>query len=461
MDAEQQNSAEQQHTYSLADDIIQCVLDALHENAHDSILKIFDDLGPVDIAELLSKINDEQREKLLTDYADLIPSVAYTELDAGLRQTALQALEPEQLTDIVSDLDSDDALELIENLDENFQSEITQNLPTALQHVLEEGLSYPEDSAGRLMQREYVAVPEHWTVGQTIDYFREEDENLPGEFFDVFVVSPSHKVMGEIPLSRLLRSVRTVKLNTLTLDDTHPIPATIDQEEVAKVFMKDNLSSAPVVDDMDRLIGVITIDDVVDVIDEEAEEDLMKLGGVEQDDLYSAVLSTTFSRFRWLFLNLLTAILASMIISLFDATLETIVAVAILMPIVASMGGNAGTQALTVAVRALATNEVSKTNAFRIIWKETVVGMINGFLFALIMGIIATFWFHNSMLGIVIAIAMITNLIIAGLFGAGIPIMLSKMGSDPAVSSTVFLTTATDIIGFFVFLGLATLILTT
>ncbi len=288
------------------------------------------------------------------------------------------------------------------------------------------------------------------TAGTTRNQQEEKDESSPSE---------KREWWTSVALNRLIRSRRSVKLENLTLEDIHHIPATMDQEEVAQIFRREDLTSAPVIDEENRLIGVITIDDIIDVIDEEAQEDILKLGGVEKGDLYRAILATTGSRFRWLFVNLLTAILASVVISFFDATIEQIVALAVLMPIVASMGGNAGTQTLTVAVRALATRQLSDSNAMRVIWKETIVGTLNGSAFAIITGIITAMWFANPMLGAVIATAMIINLICAGFFGAGIPIVLQKMGSDPAVSSTVFLTTVTDVVGFFAFLGLAALFL--
>ncbi len=309
------------------------------------------------------------------------------------------------------------------------------------------------------MQREVVSVPQFWTVGKTIDYLRDENEDLPEEFFDIFIINPNYHVTGQLPLNRLIRAKLDTKIDTLSLDEIQTISATMDQESVAHLFRRDNLTSAPVVDEDGRLIGTITIDDVVDVIDEEAEEDILKMAGVDQGDLYRATMSTTSTRFRWLFINLLTAILASFVISLFDATIEQIVALAVLMPIVASMGGNAGTQALTVAVRAIATRELSEANTWRIIWKETLVGSLNGLLFAVITATLTTLWFGSPMLGAVIAAAMIINMVIAGFFGAAIPIWLNSRGSDPAVASTVFLTTLTDVIGFFAFLGLAALFL--
>jgi len=324
---------------------------------------------------------------------------------------------------------------------------------------MEEGLSFPEDSAGRLMQREVVSVPELWTAGKTIDYLRAASEDLPDDFSDIFIIDPAYHVLGQIPLNRLVRAKRGTKINEIMLEEITQVPATMDQEDVAHLFRREDILSAPVIDDAGRLIGSITIDDIVDVIDTEAQEDLMKMAGVEQGDFYRAIFATTGTRFRWLFVNLLTAILASIVISFFDVAIEKIVALAILMPIVASMGGNAGTQALTVAVRALATRELSKTNTWRMIWKETIVGSLNGLAFAAITGIITALWFTDPMLGSVIAAAMVINLFAAGFFGAAIPIYLDKAGKDPAVSSTVFLTTITDVIGFFAFLGLAAIFL--
>ena len=309
------------------------------------------------------------------------------------------------------------------------------------------------------MRRELVSIPEFWTVGKTVDYLRTASETLPEDFFDIFIIDPAHHLTGEIPLSRLVRAKRSEKIKDLSLDETHPVQAETDQEDVAHMFRREDIVSAPVVDDSGRLIGVITIDDIVDVIDQEAQEDILRLAGVDSGDLYRAVMSTTSTRFRWLFINLLTAILASIVISFFDATIEQIVALAVLMPIVASMGGNAGTQALTVAVRAIATHELTGMNTWRVVWKETLVGAVNGFLFAVIIGFLAAIWFQIPVLGVVIALAMIINLIVAGLFGAGIPLLLDRFGSDPAVSSTVLLTTITDVIGFLSFLGLATLLM--
>lgn len=443
----------------LSDERIAEIIDVLANDEGTDLKETLEILSLADTVDLIHKITPENRKKLFGLYGQDMDSDIFVDIDPGLRQDALSCLPAYKVADVVSSLDSDDALDLIINLDDDFQHEIIRKLSSKLRVTIEEGLSFPEDSAGRLMQREYVAVPEFWTVGKTVDYLRAAADDMPEDFYDVIVITPTYHVAGEIPLSRLVRAKRSEKLENLTLDAVHIIPADMDQEDVAIIFRREGLGSAPVVDADERLIGVITVDDVIEVINEEAQEDILKLAGVEGGDLYQAVLSTSGKRFRWLFVNLLTAILASIVISLFETTIEEIVALAILMPIVASMGGNAGTQALTVAVRALATKELSASNTMRIIWKETLVGTLNGIGFAIIMGLIAGLWYSNPALGTVIASAMVLNLIVAGFCGAGIPIILQKYGADPAVSSTVFLTTVTDVIGFFGFLGLAAIFL--
>ncbi|MBI4031747.1 MAG: magnesium transporter [Proteobacteria bacterium] len=439
----------------LSDTSIEEIAEALHENNEEILIEQLTQLGPADAAELLSKVSGEDRSELLSKHRAAFDPLTFSEMAPDLRREILEDMPPVQVASLLSELESDDALDLILNLSPEFQTDIIKKLSARTRIKLEEGLSFPEESAGRLMQREFVAIPQFWTVGKTIDYLRAAASELPEDFYDLFVITPTYKVSGIIPLNRLVRSQRPEKLENLMLDRTHPIPAEMDQEEVAQIFRREDITSAPVVDESERLIGVITVDDILDVVDEEAHEDLMRLAGVERGDMYRAILSTTNSRFRWLFINLLTAILASIVISFFDATIEQIVALAILMPIVASMGGNAGTQALTVAVRALSTRELSGANTFRIVWKETVVGMLNGIVFAIIMGGIAALWFHSAALGGILAAAMVVNLICAGFFGTCIPILLDRWGSDPAISSAVFLTTITDIVGFFAFLGLA------
>lgn len=445
--------------FSLSDQRIADILDAFHADDREALKILIDDLSHADMADLLHKIDREERQDFFERYPDLVPPEVYSYLDYDLRYDILSKMPANKVAQIVSELDSDDALDLIEDLEPAQQKEILKKLSAKDRIAIEEGLNYPEESAGRLMQREYVAIPQFWTVGKTIDYLRAASDELPEEFYDLIVIDPYYHVVGEIPLSKLIRAKRSEKIDTLTLEDVHTIPATMDQEEVAHLFRRENLGSAPVVDEDDRLIGVITHDDIIDVIVEEAEEDILKMAGVEESDLYQAALSTSLSRSRWLAVNLITAFCAAGVVSLFGATIEKVVALAVLMPIVAGMGGNAGTQALTVAVRAIAMRELSGTNAKRAITKEAMVGLINGCIFAVGVGLIAAFWFQNQTLGLVIATAMVINLITAGVFGAGIPILLNKLGQDPAISSSVFLTTITDVVGFFAFLGLATLFL--
>ena len=448
-----------QPTASLHDDTILELSQAININDFDLIASFLTDSSASDTADLIAKLRTEERESLLNDFFEIIDPNSFTYLNPELRKLVLLQIGAQRVAYTITRLESDDALDLVVDLDDHFQQEVIRKLSASMRVTIEEGLNFPEDSAGRLMQREVVAVPQFWTVGKTIDYLREASNDLPSEFFDVFVITPAYHIVGQVPLNQLIRAKRNEKLEELSLKDVKTIPATMDQEEVAMLFRHDSLVSAAVVDEAGRLIGTITIDDIIDVIDEEAQEDILKMAGVEQGDLYRAILSSTGTRFRWLFVNLLTAILASIVISFFDATIQQLVALAVLMPIVASMGGNAGTQTLTVAVRALAMRELSAANTWRIIWKESIIGSINGVLFAGIAGLITALWFGNIMLGTVIGLSMIVNLLVAGFFGACIPIIIDKMGSDPAVSSTVFLTTLTDIVGFFVFLGLASVML--
>lgn len=443
----------------LPDEDIRDIVEAVRSQDSDVVHAALEDLSNADTAELLSKVKDDDRDELLSMYGHALDPEIFTEMDQELSRITLSSMPAAQVAKMISELESDDALLLIETLEPDFQKEIIKKLSAKNRLVMEEGLSFPEDSAGRLMRREMVAIPEFWSVGKTIDYLRTASDTLPDNFFDIFIIDPLHHLTGEVPLSRLLRSKRSVIIKTLKQEEMHSIPAHMDQEQVAHMFRRDDLISAPVVDDSGRLIGMITIDDVIDVIDEEAQEDILRMAGVDQGDLYRAVISTTSLRFRWLFINLLTAVLASIVISFFDATIEKIVALAVLMPIVASMGGNAGTQALTIAVRAIATHQLSETNTWRVIWKETLVGTLNGFLFAVMTGIMTAALFADPALGLVIAMAMCINLIVAGVCGAGIPLVLHRFGSDPAVSSTVLLTTVTDVVGFLSFLGLAALIL--
>jgi magnesium transporter len=443
----------------ISDDQIDVIRDALEERNAPAVESLLDELAPADSADLLEKIDKDERDILIQHYSDQFDGAVFVEMDADLRKAVLESLPSEKVAQYVNELDSDDSLDILQNLDPIFQKEILRKLSGRDREAMVEGLTFPEESAGRLMQREFIAIPEFWTVGKTIDYLREAADTIPEDFSDIFVISPSYHVTGEIPINRILRSKRSEKIANLSLEKLNRIPATMDQEDVAYIFKREGLASAPVVDENERLIGVITIDDILHVIDQEAKEDLLRLGGIERDDIYRAVWDTTKARFSWLFVNLLTAILASIVIGLFEATIEQIVALAVLMPIVASMGGNAGTQTLTVAVRALATKELSRSNASRMISKELIVGLLNGAVFAIIIGTTTWLWFGSYVLGGVIAAAMVVNMITAAFFGITIPVILDRMKLDPALASTVFLTTMTDIVGFFAFLGLAALIL--
>ncbi|MFV3077088.1 magnesium transporter [Niveispirillum fermenti] len=421
------------------------------------------DLHPSDVADLLEQADEDRRELLIALLRPQFDAEVLAYLPVDLRDEVIERLEPKALAAAVAELDTDDAVDVIQDLDEDAQQAILANLPPEARALVEEGLTYPEYSAGRLMGRTLVSVPEFWTVGGLLDYLRAaattDDSDLPAEFYDIFIVDPMHRVVGSVPLSRVLRARRGVKLNEILHKDIRRIPVTMDQEEVARLFRNYGLVSAPVVDAAQRLVGVITVDDVVDVIEEEAEADMLAMGGVGGDDLYRAAASTALSRFRWLAVNVLTALIAAVVIEQFAGTIEKVVALAVLMPIVASMGGNAGTQALTVAVRALATKELTKANAARVIGKEGLVGLFNGLALAVIMGVIAYLWFNSPLIGGVIAAAMVINLVCAGLCGALIPFVLDRMKIDPAVASGVFLTTVTDVVGFLAFLGLATFVL--
>ena len=347
---------------------------------------------------------------------------------------------------------------MIEDLEENEKNLILQKIPLSDREEIKISLNYPDDSAGRLMSLDFISIPPHWDVGQSIDYLRTNDD-LPDEFYEIYLVDPGHKPIGALSLSSILKSNRDSKLRDIKTNQFVTIDANMDKEMVAFEFERFDLVSAPVTDDDGRLIGVITADDIVDVIQEEAGEDIKLLGGVGDENITDNPIKSSRGRFSWLFINLLTAVLASLVIGLFDATIKEMVALAILMPIVASMGGNAGTQTLTIAVRSISTRDLVPLNYRRIINKEIIVSFYNGVLFALIAGFFGWFWFDNFSLGVVLALAMILNIVIAGLSGILIPIGLNKLGIDPAIASTVFLTTITDVVGFFSFLGLAALFL--
>lgn len=437
----------------LNSDVIRVAIIALDSDDGAAILEIVEPLHPAEIADLIEMLRGPMRTQLVELLRPKFDPEILSELDETVRDEVAEQLGTETIAKAIAALDSDDALNLISTLEETKQRRVLHAISFALRSMLEEGLAFPEESAGRLMQREFVAVPAFWTVGEVIDFLRESDD-LPDDFYDVFVVDPRHRLIGYVALNRILRAKRPVKIRDIMIDEFVSVPVQMDQEEVAYVFAQQDLVSAPVVDQSERLIGVITIDDIVDVIHQEAEEDLMRLGGVQEDDLYAAVLDTGKARFMWLFVNLITAVLASVVIGLFQGTIEQVVMLAVLMPIAASMGGNAGTQTLTVAVRALAMKELTTTNAFRVLSKEVLVGTFNGLLFAVIIGVIASIWSGSIAIGAVMAAAMVITMIIAGLAGAAIPLGLSRTRFDPAIASGVFLTTITDVVAFLAFLGL-------
>jgi len=411
-------------------------------------------LHAADLADLMRLLRPEQRTELVGTLGEDFDAAALPELDEPVRDQVLEVMPPEQVAEALQELDSDEAVYVIEDLGKQEQSDILAKLPSFERAALLRSLEYPEDSAGRIMQTDLIAVPPFWSVGQTIDYMRDA-EDLPDRFYEIFVVDPGYHLIGSVALDRLLRAKRPTSIESLTSTDIHPIEVEADQEAVAREFERYNLTSAPVVDANNRLVGAITADDVVEVVKEEASEDILRMGGVAGESVFDPVMRTTGHRFLWLFVNLLTAILASWVISLFDATIQQMVALAVLMPIVASMGGNAGTQTMTVAVRALATQELGAVNALRVIGRETAIGLLNGLLFALIMGAIALYWFGSGTLGLVIGAAMIINLLVAALAGILIPLGLYAVGLDPAIASGVFVTMCTDCVGFLAFLGLA------
>ena len=424
-----------------------------------ALIKYVEEIHNADLAEIIQNLDEDNRSKFILSIKDSFDPEILTYLNDSLRDDVIEKIDIKKLASNVSELDVDDAVDVIEDLEESDQETFLSSIPDTERKLIEEGLNYPEDSAGRLMQRKFVAVDNSWNVGNAIDYLRNETENLPEDFYDVYLVDKVDTVTGIVSLGRLMRSKRDVILNEIQNKKTRTINVLTDQEEVAYQFTKYAMVSAPVINEQDRIIGSITVDDVVEVIEEEREEDILKLGGVGQTDIFDDLINTIKSRFSWLLVNLLTAVAASIVIVFFQASIEKVVALAVLMPIVASMGGNAGTQTLTVAVRALATKELTPTNTIKIVIKETFVGGINGIIFALIVGILSAYWFNDNLLGIIIALAMIINLVIAGLVGALIPISLNKINIDPALASGVILTTITDVFGFLSFLGLATIFL--
>ena len=411
------------------------------------------DLHEADVANLIENLNPDTRVKLIELESFNIDPENFIELNESIQGEVLKLLSIDSIIKIIKRLESDDAIKILENIEKETKEKILEKLPPKDKFLLEEGLSYPEDSAARIMQREFTAVPSNWSVGQTIDYLR-ETKDLPKEFLEIFIVNNDFKPIGTVPSSRVLRTPRELKMNSIMSEMPVLISANMDQEEVGHTFENYNLVSAGVVNKDNKLVGMITADDVVTVVQEEAEEDVLRLAGVGDEEITDSVMIKTKRRFNWLLLNLFTALLATWVISFFGASIEQMVALAFLMPIVASMGGNAGMQTLAVTIRAIATKELSKNNFNRVVGKEFLIGILNGVIFAIITAVIVQFWFKELNLSILIGISMILNMIVAGLFGILVPVSLKKLNIDPALASSVFVTTITDVIGFLSFLGL-------
>lgn len=454
---DEQRPATEEDAISVAD-LVRDVAIALHDGDSGRAAALVVNLHPRDLADVIELLSPEHRVALIQALGPAFNYEVLSEIDHSVRDQLSEALPNELLAKAVTELDTDDAAYLIENLEQEDRDEILAQLPKGERAVLERQLDYPEESAGRLMQSDFVAVAPYWTIDQVIEHARESDD-LPDSFSEIFVVDPAFRVLGSVGVSKLLRTKKDVAVSDIMESDLDVVLATADQEEVARQFERYDLISAPVVDENGKLVGVITVDDIVEVIQDEADEDMRALGGVGDESIGDTVIETAKSRVPWLIINLGTAVLASFVIGMFDATIQQMVALAVLMPVVASMGGNAGTQTMTVTVRALATNKLGATNAPRIISRETLVGLLNGLVLSTIMGFIVFVWFGSGKLGAVIGMAMVVNLLAAALAGILIPLALNRLKLDPAPASGVFVTMVTDCVGFFAFLGLASLIL--
>ena len=431
------------------------VTDALAAGDTARVQELVEPLHPADIADLIEQVEPGERQLLAAALGDVLDADVISELNEVVREQLIDVLDAGQVADVVTQMETDDAVAILEDMDEEDQAEVLRSLPADERAAIEEALSYPEESAGRLMQRDLIAVPEYWTIGQVIDFLRQAGDDVTSDFWEIFVVDPSHKPLGTMRLSLVLRSPRNVLVSDVMNREQTLIPVDMDQEEVALRFQKYALISAAVVDTSGRLVGVVTVDDVVHIIQEEADEDILRLSGAGDGDINDSVREIVSTRLRWLVLNLGTAIVASIVIGFFAGTIEKMVALAILMPIVSALGGNAATQTMAVTVRALATDQLTEANTRRTIVKEIRVAVINGAAIATLVGVAAGLYFANVHLGLVIATAMIGNILVAGLAGVTVPLTLDRMEVDPAVSSPVFVTMTTDVMGFLFFLGLA------
>ncbi len=441
----------------LRPEFVDRVLDAVEAGDDATARELVKPLHPADVADLIELAARDEREGLVKALAEIVGPNVLAEMNDYVREGLLDEMEPQQVADIAGQLETDDAVALIEDLDRDDQQAVLQAMEPDDRAAVEEALGYPEESAGRLMQRDLCAVPEHWKVGQVIDYLRSTAE-LPTDFWEVFVVNPNHHPVGTCKLSTILRTPRTTSVAEIMAREQTLIPVDMDQEDVALRFQKYALVSAAVVDDEGRLVGMITVDDIVHIIQEEAGEDVLLLAGAGEGDINEPIRLTVRTRLLWLLVNLPTAMLAASVVHLFDAQIAKFAVLAVLMPIVAGMGGNAGTQTLAVAVRALATNQLTESNTIRAFARELMIALANGLSLGALIGLGVAVVFHNPLLGAVMGAAMVINNLVAGLAGVMVPITLDRFRIDPAVSSAVFVTTCTDCLGFLSFLGLATLV---
>lgn len=444
--------------YVLTAAFVEKVVDAADDGDGLRLRSLLEDLHPADVADLMGFLTAEHRGVVVLWLPPELLAETLPELDDGIREEILERVPSGVLAEALQELDSDDAAAVVEDLEDDQRERVLAAMPEVDRAAIETSLAYAEDSAGRLMQREVMAAPQFWNVGDTIDHIRGQGEDLPELFFDIYVVDPLNRPVGGVPISRLLRSPRTTALSEI-MEPINGIAVDQDQEEVAYIFEKYHLISAPVIDAGGRLVGQITVDDIVNIIQEENREDILRLAGVSDESRGAGVLGVVRSRIPWLIVNLGTALFASSVIGLFKSEIETLVALAVLMPIVASIGGNAGTQALTVAVRALASRELNSANAMRILSREVLVGLFNGVVIATLLGAVAYAWFQMPLLSLTIGLAVLINLCAASLAGTLIPLALDRLDRDPAVASPVFVTWITDTVGFFSFLGLAGVIL--
>ena len=439
----------------LRPDFVERVLNAVDEGDNETARKLVEPLHPADVADLIELAARDEREGLVKALAGIVDADVYAELNDYVRETLIDEMEPEQVADLAGQLDTDDAVAIIEDLDSEDRQAVLERMEPDDRAAVEEALTYPEETAGRLMQRDLIAVPEHWKVGQLIDYMRQTDE-LATDFWEVFVVSPDHHPVGTCKLSSILRSTRSALVTEIMVEDQTLIPVDMDQEEVALRFQKYALISAAVVDGSGRLVGVITVDDIVHIIQEEAGEDVLLLSGAGEGDINEPIFDTYRGRVRWLAANLMTALVAATVIRFFEHSIERLAVLAVLMPIVAGVGGNAGTQTLAVTVRAIATNQLTGSNRWRAVGRELRVAVLNGVTIAILIGLGVTLVLGSPSLGAVIAAAMLFNIIVAGMAGVLVPLTLERFDADPAVASSIFVTMITDSIGFLAFLGLAT-----